>query len=182
MTKELILWADVETTGTDAHAGYLLQVAGFLTDTDLNIISEPFNHIIQYTDVDTIKSSANEFVQNMHEQTGLWDKLPDGLPLAEVDELVKNYINRYKDDETVVRLAGNSIRLDLNFMERFLALSYGTLTYRSLDMSAISFFLKEVCGLTDEDFKKKKSHDAVDDVMESLNEARWARSLVLPPL
>lgn len=185
MTTDLIFWGDVESTGTDPHRGYLLQIAGFLTDLDLNIISEPFDHIIQHTNPH-IRDYAVPFVQNMHDATGLWDRLPAGTPLEEVDELVKNYINSYKvDDNTVIRLAGNSLRLDLNFIEKFLPETYSTLTYRSLDMSAVAFFMRQVCGIVEEDFDKKKSHNAIDDVMESLEECRWFRDKatnLMPPL
>lgn len=68
------------------------------------------------------------------------------------------------------RITGNSIRLDMNFIDKYLPLTAGYLHYRSLDISALAFFAHENFGVPY--YEKKLAHSASEDLQESLNELR----------
>lgn len=172
----LILWVDVETDGLSATKNSLLQVAGIITDIDGNIISDEFYETVYYSAEDSrsMRANAIPFVQSMHDETGLWDQLPEGIPLQILDSELLEFVKQYIPKAKAGRLAGNSVRLDLNFSEEYLPETYAHLHYRSIDVSALMFALKE-WGVVDTWFEKKKTHNALDDIRESIQEYVWLR-------
>lgn len=182
--NDLLLWLDAETTGLNPWVGgnKLLQIAAIVTDTDLNELSEPFMRIIHYPEAEAVRlrdEVANDFVRNMHQATGLWDLLPTGTPVEQVDEELLAFIQTYAPGVREARLAGNSVRLDLNFGDFFLPKSMGHLHYRSVDVSAIGFIL-DSWRITEGECQKAKTHEALSDIRESLAELRWMRSFLQP--
>jgi oligoribonuclease len=176
LEDELITWIDVETTGVDADTDALLEVACLITDFHLNIV-EPsgFRAIIQYSvdEVEELKKSTTPYVINMHTKTGLWDSLPDGTPLGEVDVQLRDYIASLVAEPNTSRLGGNSITLDRNFINKYLPMSGGYLHYRSVDVTSIAGLAQHwYNGLQ---YQKKTLHSAMDDIMESIEELRFLR-------
>lgn len=172
---ELLLWCDVETTGLDPNKEQLLEVSGFITDTNGNKLSKEFyESLIFHDNAAELRANAIPYVQRMHDKSGMWDKLETGTPLPIVDTEFSEYVSRFKDENNVIRLAGNSIRLDLNFIEKFLPKTYSHLHYRSVDVSALKFALKE-WGFVNGDYVKQDNHTAYADIMESLGEYLWLK-------
>lgn len=128
--------------------------------------------------VETLYAEANNFVRDMHDKTNLWERLhgDDALPLEAVDAELYAYVKLYAPHEQQARLAGNSVRLDLNFLEAFLPETYSHLHYRSVDVSALAYVLVDAWGFVEKDFDKKKTHDALDDIRESLAEFKYFKA------
>ena len=173
-----IAWIDVESTGIDASKQKLLQVACLVTDGELNLLDdEGFSAEIFYAsnEVAALKSNVDDYVLNMHTQTGLWDKLPYGRPLAEVDSELKKYLAQFVGEKEAY-LGGNSITLDRNFINAYLPVSGDYLHYRSIDVSTIAILAEEwYHGLS---YEKKYLHDAKSDILESLEQLRFFRNTV----
>lgn len=175
MTRRII-WTDVETNGLSPSKGnVLLEVAAVITDTNLNIIDEGYNAVVKYTatEVKDIKDNTVPFVLDMHEKTGLWEKLLIGTPLAVLDNELLDYLSYHVPEPKSARLAGNSITLDRNFLEAFLPQSFQHFHYRSFDVSTVTGLAEEWLGI--EPFKKKATHAAMDDILESIEELRYLR-------
>lgn len=164
-----LLWVDVETTGLTPDTAALLQVAAIITDTEGKQLVDPFMAVVQHFNSAELRASAVPFVQEMHDATGLWDRLEGGMPMAEVDLRLQTYLSAHAPNKRQARLAGNSVRLDLNFLEAFLPNTYGQLHYRSVDVSALAYTLAE-WGEVPGYYEKKKTHDALDDIRKSLEE------------
>ncbi len=174
--SELLAWVDVETTGLDPTEGLLLQVACILTDLEGNIISEPYEAVI-HQDRDEAMNLSNDYVKEMHATTGLWDKLATGEAPTVVDHAILEGLMLFAPEPRSIRLAGNSVRLDLNFLERNLPKTYAHLHYRSVDVTALAYAL-QAWGVVDGKFEKRKTHDALEDIRESIAEYRWLRAEV----
>lgn len=175
--NELLLWVDVETTGLDPASAHLLQVAAIITDTKGNVLAEPFMEVVQHSNGAELRENTVPFVQEMHDATGLWDRLASGTPLVKVDELLYSYVAEHAPNKRQARLAGSSCRLDLNFLEAFLPNTYQHLHYRSVDVSALAYVAVE-WGFTPGYYEKKKTHDALDDIRESLEEFLWIKQFL----
>ena len=145
--KKYLLWLDVEATGLDAASEHLLQVAAVLTDPTATIEYGTFERIIWYPRerVETMRAATAEVVRSMHDMTGLWSKLPSGTPHRVADEELVTWLRDIAPERRSTRLAGNSVRLDLNFLEHHLPGTYGHLHYRSVDVSALAY---APCGST----------------------------------
>lgn len=182
-----IVWIDTETTGLHPNQGHkLLQVACIITDSEFNPLHDGFEMKVHYgvDESNRLKNEvANDYVRNMHEQTGLWEKISqEGFALEQVDSALLEYIKEYAPEAGVSRLGGNSITLDRNFLEVSLPEVFGHLSYQSYDMTSVSGFL-EVVSNTFARYDKQSTHEALDDIKESIAEAKHCADFILnaPP-
>lgn len=171
-----IAWIDVETTGkTPRDGSRLLQVACIVTDGDLNELDEGLEMKIHFTEeeVKELYAKTDPFVQNMHTATGLWTSLStEGLPREVVEEKLLNYLKLYIAEPVTAKLGGNSITLDRNFLEAELPTAFDWLHYRSYDVSSVAEHYKLNRPDVSE-FPKKYTHEALEDIRESIAEARY---------
>jgi Oligoribonuclease (3''->5'' exoribonuclease) len=174
MAREVITWADVETTGL--HAGrpdQLLEIAVLVTDLDLNILDEVGYHAVAQHEP-TVRDLADDYVKGMHDDSGLWKQLPGGKHYEVIDDEVVHYIQQFAPEPRQTRLAGNSVRLDANFIDEFLPRTSAHLHYRILDVSSITFEMESALHV--KSFDKERLHEAMSDIRESIEELRYVRS------
>lgn len=180
-----IVWADVETDGLKTRGGHLLEVAVLVTDPELNILDEDgYEAVVKYPEgtVRLMREAANPFVREMHDKTGLWVECTrkTAKPLAEIDAGLSKYLREFGRANTMP-LAGNSVRLDFNFIEEFLPKTYGHLDYHMIDVSSVA-------GLAHRWYpdllrpEKESDHTAMVDIRESIKELRYYREHVFTPL
>lgn len=176
-----ITWIDTETGGLDEGKDNLYEVAALVTDRNLNILDpNGFQMVVHYPKekVAALRSAAFPVVQEMHDKTGLWDRLPSGSPLEEVDAKLHEYVSQFSEPG-VSWLGGNSITLDRNFLRANLPQSFGHLSYRSFDVTTIAGVAKAWYGLT---YEKQLLHSAFSDITESIAELRFYRENIFKPL
>lgn len=178
--QDVIAWVDVETTGLNPWKGdSLLEVACLVTDTDLNFLDEEgFEAFVPHTpsEVQEMKSATSQFVVDMHDKNGLWHKLMygrGGSTLEELDKDLFDYIRALAPNPRSARVGGNSVRLDLNFLEKFLPETYGHMHYRFIDVTTVSTLLGWWGDVPK--FEKKGNHTAMADIRESIDELRYMR-------
>lgn len=175
-----IAWSDVETTGLDTRDGHvLLQIAVIITDKNFNEIAvreDKFRY--DPAEVEILKAMAPTIVREMHEENGLWDALPDGVPLNGYDDVLLRWLQSIQPKPRELYFGGNSITLDREFIRQFLPKSYDHFHYRSLDMTSVETFH----NFTEDRpwFEKKKAHDALEDIRESIASAKYQRDLNKP--
>jgi len=171
-------WIDVETTGLDAEGKHLLEVACIVTDADLNILhSNGFQAVVRYSvqEVVGLMLEANDYVVEMHTKTGLWDRLTSGKPAEEVDASLRNYLASFSPARTMP-VAGNSVRLDMNFIDKHLPLTSAHLDYHMRDVSSIAGMASDWYDLPW--FDKASDHTAMTDIRESIRELRHYRRAI----
>lgn len=175
--KTFYVATDVETTGLNPADGHLLlEIFVYIVeDTYPYRPVEPkgFHRVIQH-DPEVARRAANQYVQAMHEKTGLWNKLADGTPVEQVDEELLAYLQnfmKYREG----RVLGNSIRLDMNFMEAYLPQSLAFLHYRSLDVSGLAWFAHQEFNVPYYEKDEDTAHSAQVDIEASLQELRHIR-------
>lgn len=182
-----LAWIDVETSDLDPHApsALLLQVACLVTDLDLNVLDDSgFESLIHHSDdaLARARQAAEPFVQEMHDDTGLWQACADptrARSRTQVEVELATYIKGFAPAPRTARLAGNSVRLDLNFLDRFLPDVTAHLHYRMLDVSSIAGAAHWWGGV--DPFPKQRAHTAMADIRESLAEMRYLRGHLFPP-
>jgi oligoribonuclease len=176
-----IVWIDVETNKLSPFTdnGVLLQIAAFVTDNDLNILDdEGYEAVVKFDAIDAEKAfnEAVPFVQNMHTETGLWDRLvKEGKELTVIDNEITAYIKQFQPDPAAAWFGGNSIKLDRDFTSAFLPNLYAHIHYRSVDVTSLAGLARSWYGF---EYEKKKTHDARDDIMESIEELRAYREFL----
>ena len=179
--KDCIAFIDVETDSLDAHNGHLLEIACLVTDTDLNVLEgEGFHAVVYYSpsDADDMRYAANPVVQEMHDVTGLWHKLsgPKALHLHNVDSRLRKYLSRFGRAHQMP-VGGNSVRLDMNFMDRHLPKTANFLHYQMRDVTTVAK-LAQAWYPDLAEFEKRSDHTAMVDIRESIRELQYYRQAV----
>jgi len=179
MTDRLV-WIDCEMTGLDLTRDALVEIACIVTDGELNALDEGIDVLIK-PPAEAI-DGMDEVVREMHTTSGLLAALPDGLSLAEAQELVLAYIRQHVPESRKVPLCGNSIATDRSFLARDMPELDDFLHYRMVDVSSIkelarrwyprAYFASP---------EKHGGHRALADIRESIRELRYYREAVFVP-
>ena len=131
-----LIWIDCEMTGLDIFGGdELVEVSVVPTDFDLNVLDEGVDYVIKPSDAAV--AHMNDFVRNMHTRSGLINEWEHGLPLAEAERKVTEYVLRFTPDGVRPLLAGNTIGSDKKFLDHYMPGLMSHLHYRSVDVSTL---------------------------------------------
>ena len=164
-----LLWVDLEMTGLEPSIDLIVELAAVITDFDLKILAEFDAAVWQPTDVlqQRIDSSPWFKIQPPSYGQEIFDSSQAGQPLAEVEAQLVDLIGQHFPQSEMVVLAGNSIRVDRAFIDRYCPKLAQLCHYRMLDVSAWKVYFQGRWGV---DYHKRKAHRAVDDIHESIAE------------
>jgi len=172
-----LVWIDCEMTGLDLAVDELVEVAVVITDYDLVPVDPGFEIVIKADQ--TAIDNMNDFVRNMHTESGLINEIPNGVSLADAEYAVHEYILRFVPAVGHAPLAGNTIGTDRAFINKFMPRVDAHLHYRSVDVSSIKelsrrWFPRVYFNAP----KKDGGHRALADILESIRELDYYRKAV----
>lgn len=164
-------------TGLDLTIDELVEVAVVITDYDLIPLDPGFTIVIKpdQSALDTM----NDFVRNMHTESGLINEIPSGVSLADAEFAVLEYILKFVPAGQSAPLAGNTIGTDRAFINKFMPRVDAHLHYRSVDVSSIKelsrrWFPRVYFNAP----AKNGGHRALADILESIRELDYYRKAV----
>lgn len=176
----LLIITDVETTGLNASTELLLEIAVLLVDSDTMTVIDSYESVIHHapTAIEHRKVASDPFVVTLHTENNLWNESAQlGAGPVATDLILSEWLKtRISTQE--YRTMGNSLRLDLNFIEHHLPKTYDVLGYRSIDMSAVAKFLSITTGIEAPKREVDSTHRAMADTLACLEQARYWRSVV----
>ena len=173
-SADRLVWIDCEMTGLDLTIDELVEVAVVITDYDLNLIDPGFTIVIRpdQSALDTM----NDFVRNMHTESGLITEIPNGVSLADAEYAVHEYILKFVPTPQSAPLAGNTIGTDRAFLNKFMPRVDGHLHYRSVDVSSIKELSRRwFPRVYFNSPAKNGGHRALADILESIRELQYYR-------
>jgi len=170
------LWVDLEMTGLNEQEDHILEVAAVITDLELKPIEE-FHRVVFQSQ--SILDAMNDWCKKTHGESGLTAAVPQGTPLKEVERELLTFIDRHFSAKDRPVLCGNSIGNDRRFIDRYCPELAKRLHYRMIDVSSFKEIFRDKYGI---EFKKRNSHRAVEDILESIRELEHYLSFVkIPP-
>ncbi len=123
-----------------------------------------------------------EFVQGMHEKSGLLEELDGGTTLADAEAQVLAYIKEHCPDGSRPPLAGNTVATDRAFIARDMPDLESFLHYRIVDVSSIKELSRRWYPRAYFSAPTKRgNHRALADIQESIEELRYYREAVFVP-
>lgn len=169
-----IVWMDLEMTGLDPKVCRIIEVATLITDSDLNIIAEGPELIIQQTDEHL--ATMDKWNTDHHGKSGLTDRVRSStVSEEEAEKQTLAFISEYCSKRTSP-LAGNSIYQDRRFLAEYMPTLEDYLHYRNVDVSSVKELARRWCPAAfGRAPKKQSSHRALDDIRESISELRYYR-------
>ncbi|MBN3300464.1 small fragment nuclease [Amia ocellicauda] len=169
-----LVWVDLEMTGLDIEKDQIIEMACIITDSDLNVLAEGPNLIINQPD--KLLDGMSDWCKEHHGKSGLTQAVRDSkMSLEQAQYEFLSFIRQYTPPGHCP-LAGNSVHADKKFLDKYMPQFMRHLHYRIIDVSTI----KELCRRWfPEEYKlapkKKASHRALDDIQESIKELQFYR-------
>ena len=178
--NDRLVWIDCEMTGLDIERDALIEIACLVTDAELNLLDEGVDVIIK-PPAEAL-ASMPEVVREMHTTSGLLAELPNGITVAEAQDIVLGYVRGHVGEPKKAPLCGNSIATDRWFIARDMPELDGYLHYRMVDVSSIKelarrWFPRAYFASP----AKHGGHRALADITESVQELRYYREAVFVP-
>lgn len=177
----MLAWLDLEMTGLDPTKDVVVEVATLFTDDDLNIVSSGPDLVVAAPK--ELLDSMAPVVRSMHMRSGLLEEIVTSTTtLAEAERQTLEYLRTVVDKPGTVPLCGNSIGTDRRFLAAQMPELDNWFHYRSVDVSSV----KELCKRWyPEQYaaapRKKEGHRAMADIVESVAELAYYRSVIFRP-
>nr|XP_014428345.1 oligoribonuclease, mitochondrial isoform X2 [Pelodiscus sinensis] len=169
--------APAKMTGLDIEKDQIIEMACLITDSDLNILAEGPNLIINQPD--ELLDGMSEWCKEHHGKSGLTKAVKEStISLQQAEYEFLSFV-RQQTPPGLCPLAGNSVHADKKFLDKYMPQFMRHVHYRIIDVSTV----KELCRRWyPEEFefapKKVASHRALDDIRESIKELQFYRNSI----
>lgn len=176
VSAQNLVWIDMEMTGLDPEQNVVLEIATIVTDKDLNVLAQGPVIAIHQSDAELAK--MDDWNVNTHTNSGLVarvkaSKYDEAKAIAETLDFIRQWV-----PERTSPLCGNSIGQDRRFMVKHMAELEAFFHYRNVDVSTIKELVRRWQPELLDQFKKSGSHQALDDIRESIAELQFYRAHV----
>jgi len=173
VVSQMLVWMDLEMTGLEPEHDRILEVATLVTDSDLNLVAE--GPVFYVSQSEALIESMDEWNTTHHTQSGLVNLVrTQGVSEAEAENGTLAFLKEHVAQGSSP-LCGNSIGQDRRFLVKYMPALESYLHYRNVDVSTV----KELAARWRPDVlagvKKKGTHRALDDIIESIEELKHYR-------
>lgn len=176
-----LVWIDCEMTGLNVEKDHIIEICCIITDGHLNVVDDVGYESTVFYPKKTL-DNMNPWCVDQHGKSGLTLKVLENphQTLAVVQKELLEYIQRYVPEPRTSLLAGNSVHMDKFFMMKEFPHVIDHLHYRLVDVSSImEVGFRHNPQLMLQFPKKRGSHTAKSDILESINQLRWYRQYYL---
>jgi oligoribonuclease len=168
-----LIWLDLEMTGLNPDIDLIIEIATVVTDKDLNILAE--GPVLAVHQPDSALAAMDDWNQQHHGQSGLIERVKASqINTAEAERQTLNFLQQWLPEKTSP-LCGNSIGQDRRFLYRYMPRLEAFFHYRSIDVSTVKELAARWAPEIKDGFNKESKHQALDDIIESIEELRYYR-------
>lgn len=168
-----LVWIDLEMTGLDPDTDLIIEIASVVTDKDLNILAQ--GPVLAVHQSDAALAAMDDWNQKHHGQSGLIDRVKAStIDEAEAERLTLEFLKRWVPENTSP-ICGNSIGQDRRFLYRYMPKLEAYFHYRNIDVSTLKELAARWAPEVKDGFNKESTHQALDDIIESIEELRYYR-------
>ena len=168
-----LIWIDLEMTGLDPDSDLIIEIATVVTDKDLNILAQ--GPVLAVHQSDAALAAMDDWNQQHHGQSGLIDRVKAStINDAEAERLTLEFLKAWVPENTSP-ICGNSIGQDRRFLYRYMPKLEAYFHYRNIDVSTLKELAARWAPEVKDGFNKESTHQALDDILESIEELRYYR-------
>ena len=168
-----LIWIDLEMSGLQPDTDVILELAAVVTDAQLNVLGESSVLVVRQSTA--VLDGMDAWNKGAHGKSGLIEKVKASIMTeADAEEQMVAYLKQFIGAGKSP-MCGNSICQDRRFLARYMPKLEAFFHYRNLDVST----LKELAQRWKPDickgFKKHNKHEALADILESIEELKYYR-------
>ena len=168
-----LIWIDLEMTGLNPDTDLIIEIATIVTDKNLNIVAQ--GPVLAVHQSDEALAAMDEWNQTHHGQSGLIDRVKAStINNAEAERLTIEFLKLWVPENSSP-ICGNSIGQDRRFLYRYMPKLEAYFHYRSIDVSTLKELAARWAPEVKDGFIKESTHQALDDIIESIEELRYYR-------
>lgn len=168
-----LIWIDLEMTGLNPDTDLIIEIATVITDKDLNILAQ--GPVIAVHQSDTALAAMDDWNQTHHGQSGLIERVKaSAINTAEAERLTIEFLKDWVPVNTSP-ICGNSIGQDRRFLYRYMPTLEAYFHYRNIDVSTLKELAARWAPAVKDGFNKESTHQALDDILESIEELQYYR-------
>jgi oligoribonuclease len=172
-----LIWIDLEMTGLEPETDSIIEIATIVTDKELNVLAE--GPVLAVRQSKSIMDGMDAWNQKHHGQSGLIERvLNSDLDEKSVEDQTIAFLEQWVP-KGASPMCGNSICQDRRFMAKTMPRLEAFFHYRNLDVSTLKELASRWAPDVLKGFTKQGTHQALDDVRESIEELKYYRQTCL---
>ncbi|MDW6002092.1 oligoribonuclease [Vibrio mangrovi] len=177
LNDQNLIWIDLEMTGLDPEVHKIIEIATIVTDSELNILAE--GPVLAVHQPENELAKMDEWCVTTHTKSGLVERVRQSQVTEEdAVRLTIQFLEQWvpKGESPI---CGNSIGQDRRFLVKYMPELEDYFHYRYLDVSTLKELTKRWKPEILDGFQKQGSHQALDDIRESIAELQYYRKTIL---
>ena len=168
-----LIWIDLEMTGLRPDSDRILEVAIVVTDHALDTVAQAPVFVVHQEEA--ILAAMDAWNQATHGRSGLIEKVKaSSMTEAVVEASALAFLAEHVPSK-VSPMCGNTICQDRRFLARFMPALEDWFHYRNLDVSTLKELVRRWRPDLVKGIPKEGKHEALADILESIEELRYYR-------
>jgi oligoribonuclease len=172
-----LIWIDMEMTGLQPDSDRIIEMAMLVTDPQLEVLAE--GPVLVIHQPDEVLEAMDTWNKSTHKKTGLIDRVrASTLSEADAERAALEFLEPHVPTNNSP-MCGNSICQDRRFLARWMPRLEAHFHYRNLDVSTLKELVRRWKPELMKGFTKEGRHEALADILESIEELKFYRKAVM---
>ena len=172
-----LIWLDMEMSGLDPDRERILEVALVVTDSRLEVVAQA--PVLVVHQPQSVLDAMDDWNKGTHCRSGLVEKVRASLlDEAAVEAQMLAFLESHVPPRASP-MCGNSVCQDRRFLSRHMPRLEAFFHYRNLDVSVLKELARRWRPGLAAGVSKQGKHEALADILESIEELRYYRDRFL---